>query len=65
MEYRSDQSLSEGTFFHVRFTLVLVFNPRVPARSFRLFEDFKCKYKVKLLTKNRRNLGHIRVRRSK
>ena len=62
MLYISDKFFSDGTFLHWSFTLLLVFNPRVPARYFRFFVDVKCKYKGKLLT-NRGNLDHIRAQR--
>lgn len=41
----------------------LDFNPWVSAGSFRFFVGIKCKYKIKLFTKNRSN--HIRVRHSR
>ena len=55
----------DGTSCHWSFSLLLVFNPRVSARYFRFFVDVKRNYKIKQFPKNRNNLGHIRVRRSK
>ena len=55
----------DGTSFHWSFSLLLVFNSRVSARYFRFFVDVKYNYKIKQFRKNRNNLDHIRVRRSK
>ena len=65
MQYISEKFLSDGTFLHWSFSLLLVFNPRVSAKYFRFFVHVKCKYKIELFTKNRSNLDHIRVRRLK
>ena len=65
MQYISDKFLSDGSFFHWSLSLLFIYNPQLLARSFIFFVDVKCKYKVKLLTKNSSFLDHIRVRRSK
>ena len=65
MQHISEKFLSDGTFFHWSFSLLLVFNPRVSARYLRFFVHVKCRHKIKLFTKNRSNLDLIRVRRLK
>ena len=59
MQYISEKFLLDGTFFHCSFSLLLIFNPRVSARYFRFFVYVKCRYKIKLFTKNRSNLDKI------
>ena len=61
MQYISEKFLSDGTFFYWNFSLLLVFNLRVSARYLRFSVHVKCRYKIKLFTKSRSNLDHIRV----
>ena len=61
MQHISEKFLSEGSFFHWSFSLLLVYNPRVSARQLGFSMHVKCRYEIKLFTKSRSNLDHIRA----